>query len=109
MDASSNRAYATCPTVATGEARPLLLEHHSSDGTTATDHFSVAIEGYRPLVQRCIVIVYHYTLFIAFTLVLLYSCLIFPTLVEYIPTLVVPRSTLKCCSKDGKVDYFEFF
>jgi hypothetical protein len=35
VGAGSNRAYATCPTVATGEACPLLLGQHSSDGTAA--------------------------------------------------------------------------
>jgi hypothetical protein len=43
------------PTVATGEARSLLLP--SSDGITAAGHFTVAIEGYELSVQSHIVIV----------------------------------------------------
>jgi hypothetical protein len=54
---SRNRVYAMCPTVAVGEACLLLLEHHSSDGTTATGLLPVATESYRPLIQRHIVIV----------------------------------------------------
>jgi hypothetical protein len=57
VGASSNRASATYPTVAMDEACPLLLEHHSSDGTAAAGRLSVATEGYEPLVQRCIVVV----------------------------------------------------
>jgi hypothetical protein len=34
------------PTVAMIEARPLLIGHHSSDGTVAIDYLSVATEGY---------------------------------------------------------------
>jgi hypothetical protein len=49
--------YAMCPTVAVGEACLLLLEHHSSDETTATGLLPVATESYRPLIQRHIVIV----------------------------------------------------
>jgi hypothetical protein len=45
------------PTVAMGEVRSLLLEHHSSDGTVAAGHLPVAIEGYGPLVHRHIVVV----------------------------------------------------
>jgi hypothetical protein len=57
MGASSNRACAMCPTVAMGEARPLLLGHHSSDETAAVDHLPVATEGYGPFLQRRIVVV----------------------------------------------------
>jgi hypothetical protein len=74
MGANSNHACATCPTVATiqdvrvpvadvgasynhTEARPLLLGHHSNDGTTATCHLTVATEGCRPLLQRHIIVV----------------------------------------------------
>jgi hypothetical protein len=46
MGARSNHACATCPTVATGEAHPLLLEHHSSDRTAAVSHLPVATEAY---------------------------------------------------------------
>jgi hypothetical protein len=45
------------PPVATDEACPLLLEHHSSDGTAAAGRLTVATEGYGPLVQRRIVVV----------------------------------------------------
>jgi hypothetical protein len=58
MSASSNCACTSCPTVATGKARPSLLGHHSSDGTAAMGQFLIAIEGYGPLVQRRIVVVY---------------------------------------------------
>jgi hypothetical protein len=64
VGACSNFVCATCPAIATGEARPLLLEHHNSDGTTATGHLPVAIEGYGPLVHRCIVVVIASTLFL---------------------------------------------
>jgi hypothetical protein len=57
VGASSNRACATCPTVATDEARLLLLGHHRSDGTTAASHLPVATEGYRSLIQWRIVVV----------------------------------------------------
>jgi hypothetical protein len=57
VGASSNRVCGMCPTVATGEAHPLLLEHHSSDGTAAADRLHVDTEGYGPLVQRHIVVV----------------------------------------------------
>jgi hypothetical protein len=40
------------PTVAMVEARPLLLGHHSSDGTVAIRLWSIDIE-------RCIVVVGH--------------------------------------------------
>jgi hypothetical protein len=46
VGASSNRAYATCPIVAIGEARLLLLGHHSSDRTAATGRLPVATEAY---------------------------------------------------------------
>jgi hypothetical protein len=36
MDASRNPACATCPTITLEKACPLLLEHHSSDGTAVT-------------------------------------------------------------------------
>jgi hypothetical protein len=55
--ASSNRACATCPTVAMGETRPLLLGHHSSDGTVVAGRLPLATEGYEPLLQRCIIVV----------------------------------------------------
>jgi hypothetical protein len=57
VGASSNHACATCHTVATGEAHPLLLGHHSSDGTAAAGYLPVATEGYRPLLHRYIVVV----------------------------------------------------
>jgi hypothetical protein len=57
VGASSNHACAMCPTVETGETRSLLLGRHSSDGTTAMGHLPVGIEGYGPLLQRCIVVV----------------------------------------------------
>jgi hypothetical protein len=57
VGASSNRMCATCPTVVTGEECLLLLGHHSSDGTAAAGRLPVAIEGYRPLLQRHIVVV----------------------------------------------------
>jgi uncharacterized protein (DUF2126 family) len=57
MGASSNHACATCPTVATGEARPSLLGHHSSDRIATTSCLPVVIEGYGLLVQRRIVVV----------------------------------------------------
>jgi hypothetical protein len=57
VGARSNRACATCPTVAMGEAHPLLLGHHSSDRTAAVGHLPIAIEGYKPLLQRYIVVV----------------------------------------------------
>jgi hypothetical protein len=57
VGASSNRTCATCPTVAMGEVRPLLLGHHSSDGTAAAGHLPVATKGYGPLLQRRIVVV----------------------------------------------------
>jgi hypothetical protein len=57
VGASSNRTCATCPTVATGEARLLLLGHHSSDGIVAAGRLSIATEGYGPLLQRRIVVV----------------------------------------------------
>jgi hypothetical protein len=57
MDVSSNHACATCPVVATGEAHPLLLGHHSSDGTAAAGHLPVSTGGYGPLLQKCIVVV----------------------------------------------------
>jgi hypothetical protein len=46
VGASSNRACATCPTVVMGEARPLLLGHHSSDETAAVGYLPVATEDY---------------------------------------------------------------
>jgi hypothetical protein len=60
VDASSNHACAMCPTVVTGETRPLLLEHHRSDGTAAT----ARTEGYRILVQRRITVVTHASLLV---------------------------------------------
>jgi hypothetical protein len=60
VGASSNHAYATCPIVATGEARLLLLGHHSSDRTAVAGRLPVATEGYRPLLQRRIVLVIPY-------------------------------------------------
>jgi hypothetical protein len=57
VGASSNCACATCPIVATDEAHPLLLGQHHSDGTAAAGHLLVTTEGYRPLLQRCIVLV----------------------------------------------------
>jgi hypothetical protein len=57
VGASSNHVCATCPTVATDEARPLLRGHHSSDRTAVTDRLSVATEGYRPVLHKCIVVV----------------------------------------------------
>jgi hypothetical protein len=59
VDASSNCACATCPTVATGEARPLVLGHHSSDRTAASDCLPVATEGYGQLLQRRIIVINH--------------------------------------------------
>jgi hypothetical protein len=47
----------TCHIVAMGKACPLLLEHHSNDGAAAVSHFPIATEGYRPLIQMCIIIV----------------------------------------------------
>jgi hypothetical protein len=58
VGANSNRTCATCPTVVTGEIRPLLLRHYNSDGTTATDLLPVTTEGYGSLLQRHIVVVY---------------------------------------------------
>jgi hypothetical protein len=58
VNASSNRACATCPIVATGESRPLLLGHHSTDGIVVVGHLPVATEGYGPLLQRHIVVVW---------------------------------------------------
>jgi hypothetical protein len=55
--ASSNRACATCPTIAMSEMRPSLLGYHTSDGTAAVDRLPISTEGYRPLVQRGIVVV----------------------------------------------------
>jgi hypothetical protein len=57
VDASNNCACATCPTVAMDKARLSLLVHHSSDRTAVTVQLSIATEGYRPLVQRHIVVV----------------------------------------------------
>jgi hypothetical protein len=57
VGASSNRACTMCPTVEMGEVCPLLLGHHSSDGTAAAGHFPVAIEGYGPFLQRRIIVV----------------------------------------------------
>jgi hypothetical protein len=56
VGASSNRAGAMCPTVATDDTRPPLLGHHSSDGTAATDRLSVAIENYGPSVHMRIIV-----------------------------------------------------
>jgi hypothetical protein len=58
IGASSNHTCAMFPTIAMGESRLLLLGHHGTDGIAATGHLSVVIEGYRPMLQRCIVIVY---------------------------------------------------
>jgi hypothetical protein len=41
-----------------GEAHSSLLGHNSSDGTAAVSRLPIAIEGYEPLVQRRIVVVY---------------------------------------------------
>jgi hypothetical protein len=46
VGASSNHACAMCPTVAMGEARPLQLGHHSSDGTVVAGHLPVATKAY---------------------------------------------------------------
>jgi hypothetical protein len=56
VSASSNRACATCSIVVMGKARPLLLGHHSSDGTVAASRLPFATEGYGPLLQRRIVV-----------------------------------------------------
>jgi hypothetical protein len=53
---SSNCACAMCPIVTTGKACLSLLGHHSSNGITATGRLSIATEGYRPLVQRRIIV-----------------------------------------------------
>jgi hypothetical protein len=45
VSTSSNCAYATCPTIATDEVRPLLLEHHSNDGIVMTDRLLVSSDG----------------------------------------------------------------
>jgi hypothetical protein len=37
-------------TVATGEAHPSLVGHHSSDGTTTVGHLTIATEDYGPKV-----------------------------------------------------------
>jgi hypothetical protein len=60
VDTSSIRVCATYPTVAMGKVRLSLslLGHHSSNRTVIVGHLTVATEGYRPLVQRCIVVVY---------------------------------------------------
>jgi hypothetical protein len=57
LGTSSNHACATCLIVATGEVRPLLLGHHCGDRTAMAGHLTVATEGYRTLLQRCIVLV----------------------------------------------------
>jgi hypothetical protein len=57
VGSSSNPACATCPIVATAEARSLLLGHHSSDGTAAVGYLPVATEDYGLLLQRRIVVV----------------------------------------------------
>jgi hypothetical protein len=57
VDASSNSVCATCPIVATGEARSLILRHHSSDRTVTVDRLPIAIEDYGPLVKRRIIVV----------------------------------------------------
>jgi hypothetical protein len=44
VGASNIRVCATWPTVVTSEACLSLLEHHSSDRTTAVNHLLVAIE-----------------------------------------------------------------
>jgi hypothetical protein len=59
MGASSNHVCDMCPTVVTGEARPSLLGHPNSDGTTVMGRLPVTIEGYRPSVQRHIVVLYN--------------------------------------------------
>jgi hypothetical protein len=59
VGASSNRACATCYTVAMSKMRPLLLGHHSSDGIAEAGHLPIAIEGYRLLLQRHIIVVFH--------------------------------------------------
>jgi hypothetical protein len=40
-----------------GKACTSLLGHHSNDGTAGTSRLPIATEGYRPLVQRRIVVV----------------------------------------------------
>jgi hypothetical protein len=64
MKASSNGSLmsdstpiAISPTVLMGRTRSSLLCHHSSDGTVAAGRSPVAIEGYRPMVQRHILVV----------------------------------------------------
>jgi hypothetical protein len=57
VGASNNHTCATCPTVAMGETRSLLLEHHSSDGIAVVGHLPIATEGYESLVRRRIVVV----------------------------------------------------
>jgi hypothetical protein len=57
VGASSNRTCATCPTIAMNETRPLLLGHDSSDGTAVVGHLPFAAEGYESLLETCIVVV----------------------------------------------------
>jgi hypothetical protein len=57
VGASSNHSCAMCPTVAMGKACPLLLGHHSSDRTAAVDRLPIVSEDYEPLLQRHIVVV----------------------------------------------------
>jgi hypothetical protein len=46
------------PTVAMDKVCISLLGHHSSDGTAMADRLPVAIENYRSLVQRRIIVMY---------------------------------------------------
>jgi hypothetical protein len=46
------------PTVAMDKVCISLLGHHSSDGTAMADRLPVAIENYRSLVQRRIILMY---------------------------------------------------
>jgi hypothetical protein len=49
VSASSNRTCVTCLTVAMGEVRQLLLGHQSIDGTAMMSRLLIIIEGYRVL------------------------------------------------------------
>jgi hypothetical protein len=57
VGASSNCIHITALTVAIDEMRPSLLGHHSNVGIIVADRLPVDTEGYRPLVQRCIIVV----------------------------------------------------
>jgi hypothetical protein len=43
---SNNRVSVMCPRVAMGETHPLLLGHHSSDGTVAAGRLPITTETY---------------------------------------------------------------